>query len=111
MLFTTPQDRAKIEAKVRAIVSYGIEAKVRTVAVRPDDFYNDCNLSKLRKSHFADEVGDVLSTKQFSELGFGAWVYAELGDGYHVFVSVAEPDVGSSVGAILESDGVATFSF
>lgn len=113
MLRANSGDSAKIENKVCKILRFANAENKDHVFVNERDFYRSCNLSKLPRSYFIDEVGDILTYTQ-NVIDHGLWVIAEYGDGLHVFCKVPrkvdfefkfEPYVSPSDAAVEDDNG------
>lgn len=110
MLYTTPEDAVKLREKMETILGNAIETGHTKILVGFDEFYEACKFSKLRKSLFAAEVEDILTGTAFTR-GHGTWVFADFGDGYHIFVQIAEAGTSGQVDDLINTDVAKRFVF
>jgi len=113
MLNANAADHAKLLRQVTRLLEFYAFVEVENdkgdvedgiiphVYVSTRKFYEACQLSGLQRRFFNEEVNDVLTGTAFCRK-FGIWVFAEVGDGYSVFVYLG-PHLGrAGVDAVIE---------
>ncbi len=105
MLNANPQDRAKLEAQLSAIIMKAradhhavvltpeeeqqFAKKLRFIQVDHSDFYTSCTFTSLRKTKFAEEVQDALCGLDFCRK-HGSWLYAEFDMGTWLLIFIGD---------------------
>lgn len=104
MLHANASDHHKVLDQTKAILTWHGVGRVKTdegdvtdgtphVYVRTREFYDSCRLSALPRRFFFEEVNDLMSGTEFVKK-FGHWIFAEVGDGYSVFVHLGPGILG-----------------
>lgn len=81
-------DGRALESQLALVFAQRGEASVMLVDDRA--LYNVCKFSNLKRTQFAEEVGEILSGTKWCN-AHGVWLYTEYESGVWVFVKMSEP--------------------
>lgn len=105
-----PQPEDRILAEVESILKVAISraepgALAKPVLVNIRDFYRVCELTRMSRERFADTVGDILTVCHICK-SFGTWIFAEAGDGFHIFANISRVGANPTIEGMIADGSV-----